>query len=273
MKYKLIACDMDETLLNDEKHVSPENHNAIKKVCELGVKFVLASGRGYTDIQNVARTLNLADKHGEYTISFNGGVITENKDNKILFKQGITFEQTNTLFKIGLGYDVGFHIYTLDKVYIYRATQEELDYMTGRLDNCIVLPEPNIDFLKDETIIKILFQNNDRQYLETIEREMTRETLSQFSISYSGNRYIEFNSQGVSKGNALLQLAKMLGINQDEMISIGDNNNDISMLEVAGLGIAVANATTDAKEAAKVVSEYTNNQSAIAQVIEQYVLN
>ena len=145
--------------------------------------------------------------------------------------------------------------------------------MTGRLDNCIVLPEPNIDFLKDETIIKILFQNNDRQYLETIEREMTKETLSQFSISYSGNRYIEFNSQGVSKGNALLQLAKELGINQDEMISIGDNNNDISMLEVAGLGIAVANATTDAKEAAKVVSEYTNNQSAIAQVIEQYVLN
>lgn len=272
MKYKLIACDMDETLLNDDKEVSQQNYDAITQARELGVKFVLASGRGFMNIQETAKRLNIHNQSNEYIISFNGGVITENKDNKILLQQGITFEQVNELFKIGLGYDVGFHIYTLDTVYIYRISDEERDYMTGRLDNCINLTEPNLDFLANQVIMKILFQNDDRHYLEKIAQAIPKDVLSTFTISYSGNRYIEFNQQGVSKGDALIKLAEQLNIKREEIIAIGDNNNDISMLKAAGLSIAVANATNDAKIAAKVVSHYNNNQSAVAQIIDQYVL-
>lgn len=272
MKYKLIACDMDETLLNDEKDVSPQNHEAITKACQLGVKFVLASGRGFMNMQDVAKTLNLSNEPNEYTISFNGGVITENKDNNILLKQGLSFEQAQALFNLGLGYNVGFHIYTLDTVYIYRISDEERDYMTGRLNNCINFTEPSIDFLAEQSIMKIIFQNDDRHYLEMIERAIPSDLLSTFSITYSGNRYIEFNRHGVSKGDALIKLANQLNIKPAEILSIGDNNNDISMIKAAGLGIAVANAAPDAKAAANVVSDYDNNQSAIAHIIEQYIL-
>lgn len=270
MKYKLIACDMDETLLNDDKQISKENYEAIKKVRDLGVKFVLASGRGFIDIQNTAKLLNLYDKENEYIISFNGGVITENKANKLLSVEGITFEQTKALFNLGLDYNVGFHIYTIEEVYTYRISKEEHDYMKGRLDRCIALSKPDLDFLKNQQIMKVIFQNDDRNYLEKIEQEIPASIMSQFTISYSGNRYIEFNQQGVSKGSGLNKLIKQLNITSEETIAIGDNNNDISMIKAAGLGIAVANATTDTKAVANKICQFTNNQSAIAHIIEQY---
>lgn len=273
MKFKLIVCDVDETLLNDQKEVSTMNYEAIQHARDLGVKFVLASGRGFTNLQTVADVLNIKDTVNEYTISFNGGVTTENKDNKILSVNGLNFTQLKQLFEIGLSYDVGFHIYTLTHVYFYHINEDERNYVHGRLNGYVELTNSNIDFLKNESVIKILFHNNDRDYLHSIEKSLPVELLSQFSISYSANRYLEFNQQGVSKGIALLNLAKKLNIEPAEVIAIGDNNNDISMLKIAGLGIAVANATPDAKASAREICEVSNNQSAIAHIINKYIIN
>ena len=116
MKYKLIASDMDETLLNDHHEICQRNIDLIMKAKEKGVKFVPATGRGYAAIQRDLKTLGLYDKESEYVISFNGGALTENKDNRILFFQGLSFEKTKEIFEFGLKQDVCIHIYTKDKL-------------------------------------------------------------------------------------------------------------------------------------------------------------
>lgn len=264
--YRLIACDMDETLLDKNAQVSKENQAVVRRLREQGVKFVLASGRGFLSMKGIAKILSLYDMQNEYTISFNGGVITENKDNRVISSNGISFTQMIALFYIGLQHDVGIHIYTIDNVYMYGINEDEKEYIKGRLDGYVTLSDTNVNFLSDHTIIKVLFHHCDRQYLESIKARISSDILSQFSICYSANRYLEFNQKGVSKGAALLKLMEKLNIKPENVMAIGDNDNDISMLKKAGLGIAVGNAIAEAKAAADYVCQATHEESVMVEI-------
>lgn len=269
--YKLIACDLDETLLTSENIVSPDNIEAIQKADELGVKFVLATGRGYRTVQGTLQEIGLHNKEEEYVISFNGGAITENKDNRLLHLEGITFELASELYKRGVDYDVCMHVYTKDDVYVYNLVEAERKHLEAKMDT-IEIFDKDIDFLKDEQIIKILYMNTDRAYLNQIEKEIKGIT-DEVEISYSSNRYLEFNKNGVNKGAALRFLAEHLGIDLSETIAIGDNFNDLSMLETAGLAVGVQNMVPDLKNKMDYVTEATHNDHAIAEVIEKFILS
>ncbi|ERT50299.1 HAD family hydrolase [Enterococcus faecium] len=132
--YKLIACDLDETLLTSDSKISKENVEAIHKAKILGVKFVLATGRGYEDVQNILKEIDLHDKEDEYVISFNGGAVTENKNNKLLYYQGISFEFADYLYRKGLEYDVCIHVYTKDDVFVYNIDEEEREHLEKRIE-------------------------------------------------------------------------------------------------------------------------------------------
>ena len=153
--YKLIASDMDETLLNDQHKICQRNVELIMKAKEKGVKFVPATGRGFMSIQ----TLGLYDEIGEYVISFNGGALTENKDNQLLSFEGLSFEKTKEIFEYGLNCDVCQHIYTKDKVYVFNLSESEAERIKNQKVECIIMEENNMDFLRDEPIAKILYQN------------------------------------------------------------------------------------------------------------------
>lgn len=269
--YKIIVSDLDETLLNDDKKVSIKNRELINKAREMGVKFVPASGRGYASIQGTLEELGLKDMEDEYTISFNSGVITENKDNKILSLDGLDYERVNELFKKGLEFeDLCIHIYTKDKVYVFNFLEEEKKYLDGRME-VIEFTEPNIEFLKNEDIIKILFMNTDHNYLKSIAKEIKNP--EDLEISYSANRYLEFNKKGVNKGSGLKKLTQLLGVDIKDTIAIGDNFNDLSMLELAGLSIGVNNMVDSLKDKVNYITQATNNEDAVAEVIEKFILN
>ena len=123
--YKLIASDMDETLLNDDHEICQRNIDLILKAKQKGVKFVPATGRGYMSIQRDLKLLNLYDEVGEYVISFNGGALTENKNNRMMFFDGLSFEKTKEIFEFGLNCDVCQHVYTQDKVYVFNLSESE----------------------------------------------------------------------------------------------------------------------------------------------------
>ena len=125
--YKLIASDMDETLLNDQHKICQRNVDLIMKAKEKGVKFVPTTGRGFMSIQHDLKTLGLYDEIGEYVISFNGGALTENKDNQLLSFEGLSFEKTKEIFEYGLNCDVCQHIYTKDKVYVFNLSESEAE--------------------------------------------------------------------------------------------------------------------------------------------------
>lgn len=268
--YKLIASDLDETLLRKDKSVNPIDLEAIKEFEKAGGIFVCSTGRPFWSTTPTLKALGQYKKKGCYVLSFNGGAITENEHDEMLHFDGITFEQAEALFKRGLEFDVCQHVYTKDKVWAYNVNDGERDYVNGRME-ITEFNETNIDFIKGQPIAKCLYQNTNYEYLRMIS-EKVADITGDLDVSYSSNRYIEFNKKGVNKGTGLKILADMLGIDIKDTIAVGDNFNDLAMIQAAGLGIGVANTVADMKPLCPLLTKKTCEEGAIAEVIYEYAL-
>lgn len=269
--YKLIACDLDETLLSTDNTVSEKNRAAIKKADELGVKIIIATGRGIVNVANTIDAIGFTEKEDEYVISFNGGAVTETKDTKFLYTDGITYDFASELYKRGLNYDVCVQIFTKKDIFVYNYTDEERANLEPEIQVTEIF-EDNIDFLKETEIIKVIFMNSDRHYLEKIEKDF-KDILMDSDVSYSSNRYLEFNNKGVNKGAALQFIADRLGIAMSETMAIGDNYNDWSMFKVAGLSVGVQNMVEELKGEVDYITKANNDEDAVAEIIEKFILN
>lgn len=268
--YRLIACDLDETLLNDSHEVSKEDIRTIERMGKMGIKFVLASGRGFNSMFPLLKQLKLYEKAGEYVISFNGAVITENRNSHIMSFNGLDFEKARELYKYGLFKGLCTHLYTLDHVFIYNYYDEEKAYVGGRMPIIEYFEEDVLEF-RNTPIAKVLFMETDLSRLHAIDRGMGS-LLEDIDVSYSSNRYIEFNRKGISKGNSLVHLAELLGMDISETVAVGDNLNDLSMISAAGLGVAVMNATDAVKAMSDVVLDCSNNESPITELFNKYIV-
>ncbi len=270
--YKIIVCDLDETLISRDRTISPENVKAIKAATKAGVKFVPATGRGYNSVHNTLQELGLDQQPGQYTISYNGGAITENKDEKLLYFQGITFEEAEAIYQRGLQYDhICIHIYTPDQVWVRNFYPEEVEYLASR-QPCTEIFSDDIEFLRGKEIVKAIYMNTDYDYLKRIEGEIADLT-GNMDVSYSSNRYMEINRKGVSKGSGLQRLCDILHVDIKDTIAIGDNFNDLSMIKAAGLGVGVANTIEQMKKECDVITENDCDHSAVAEVINQFIFN
>lgn len=273
MKYKMLVSDLDETLLNDNGTINEKNVAAIKAASAIGFKFVPNTGRSYLSVQSLLKKLDLYDQAGQFVISYNGAAIIENKGNQLVLTQEMPFSLAKAVLDAGLvDATVDAHIYTVEKLYIYNLSDSDRQYMTERQVPYQIITEADITFLAKEPIMKVIFESADAKVREQIKAAVLAAVGNQVTATFSSNRYVEFNKQGVNKGAATLRLAQQLGIQASEVMAIGDNNNDIAMIEAAGLGIAVANAISTVKDIANLVTERTNNEGAIAEVLEQYVL-
>ena len=274
--YRLIACDLDETLLDDEHRIPERVRRAIAAARERGARFVPATGRPYESVDDTLADLGLLDEPGEYVISFNGGVITENADTAHpLTTCSLAPEVAEALYQAGIERGLCIHVYTLEHVYLYNYWPEERSYIEGRM-NIVKTNEQTLDFVEKngEVVVKILFMSLDMDELRRTERELAASGLTEgLDVVYSSNRYLEFNAPGINKGAGLLALAERLGIAPEETMAIGDNSNDVPMLRAAGLGVAVANASAEALAAADYVCEADNNAGGVAEAIERFVLN
>lgn len=268
--YRLITCDLDETLLNSQRQVSERNRQAIAAAKEKGVYFVPTTGRGYRSIEPTLTELQALNQKEHYMIGFNGGIIMENYGAKLLDSTAMDFQMIQALFEIGKDLNVAIHVNTFEMSYIYNAS-EMLDFYNNSPQHHL-LAVPDISNLKNQTCYKIIFQNSDVAYLRSLEELIPADLKAQLDISYSSNRYMEFNPLGVTKGAALKKLAQHLDVPLDQTIAIGDNINDLSMLETAALGVAVANAVPEVKKLATFTTTADHNQSAIAEMIEKFIL-
>ena len=161
------------------------------------------------------------------------------------------------------------HAYTRDTVYVYNFTPSERDYVSGRME-VQEIDEMSIDFLRGEDIVKVLFMNESENYRKKMQRDFA-DISAGCEVSFSSNRYIEFNALGVNKGRGLTILAEKLGVNIEDTIAIGDNFNDLAMIKAAGLGIGVANSAEGIKPYCRYITRTTNNESAIAEVIDRFI--
>lgn len=275
MVYKMLVSDLDETLLNDDGTVHEANLAAIKQAVAAGFKFVPNTGRSFKSVQELLKTLGLYDQAGQYVISYNGAAIVENKDNQVLLTRGMDLALAEKIFKAGLVNEtVDVHVYTVDTLFIYNISPTDKQYMAERGVPYELMATDDLSFLANEQpVMKVIFEHPDEAV-----REQIRDTViaavgaDQVEATFSSSRYVEFNKKGVDKGSASLLLGEKLGIARDEIIAAGDNNNDLKMLTAVGLGVSVANGIPAIKEAADVVTSKTNNEGAIAEILEKYVL-
>ena len=269
--YKIIACDMDETLLRRDKTISDEDKKNIAKLKEYGVKFVPASGRGYMSIDAQLKELGTFDAADEYVISFNGGAVTENKNHKLLHFQGIPFELAEEFYRRGLNYDVCIHVYTKDMVYAYNFFKNEKNYVAGRMEVKEIF-DKDIKFLQGQEIVKCLYANTNQDYLRKIADEL-KDITGDVDVSYSSNRYLEFNQRGVNKGSGLRKLAEILKVDIKDTIAIGDNFNDLTMIQDAGLGVGVANVAEGMRGECDYICENDCDNSAVSEVIKKFIFS
>ena len=273
-KYKLVVSDLDGTLLVNS-HLPEFNLNSIKKIREKGVKFCIATGRTIHSTRYILKELDSYNKENEYSILFNGAIIIENKDNKLLYFKEIEYDISNKIFEIGKKYNVMLLLYTIDTCYVWKSFENEVKRQEKYEEKLTFMTDLNIDFIKEKKIpvTKIVFCSENNKYLLEIKNELDKIFNKEISISFSSDVYLEINSNNVSKGIALEWLSNYLKINISETIAIGDNNNDLSMIEKAGLGICVQNSSDNIKNKAKYVTEKKCEEGAVKEVLDKFILN
>ena len=272
-KYKLVVSDLDGTLLSNF-HVPNSNKSSIQRIREKGIKFCIATGRTIQSTKNILKEIGTYNEENEYSILFNGCVIIENKNNKVLFFKGIDFEISNKLFEIGKKYDVMLLVYSIDNCFVWKSYEKEIERQKSYEELLTFMDDLNINFIKEKNIqiTKIVFVNEDHNYLLKIKEELDKIFGNEISISTSANMYLEINAKNVNKGNALEWLANYLKIDMKETIAIGDNSNDIFMIEKAGIGVCVKNGIDIIKNKANYVTEKTNDEGAVKEVLDKFVL-
>ncbi|MBF7115856.1 HAD family phosphatase [Pediococcus pentosaceus] len=269
---KLIVSDLDETLVGPDGNVSEENIEAIKKATQKGVKFVPNTGRGFESVQPLLETLGLKGKANEFVISYNGGVIVENQNFDVIQANAFSFEQATQIFDITKQHlENSTHIYTLNDVYVFNEVEEDNEYIRSRGVRTIRFEHDNLDTLKDEPIFKIITMNPDFNKRKQIKAEVLDKVNFDVNATFSSDRYTEFNLKGVDKGQATLELGRHLGIKTDEIMALGDNNNDVAMLKSVGLPVVVSNASASAKANAKYIAK-GNYETGVAEAINKFVL-
>ena len=280
--YKLVAIDLDGTMLNNYGVVTENTQNTIKKIIAQGTEIIIASGRPIDSIKTIAKEIGSE----KYFIAGNGAIIYDIEKDEIIYKKNMTKQKVLEVIKICEENSISYNVYT-DKTILATALKHNVLYYhkenLKKEDNkktniSIVKNMKEENFLKiticDEnkivfnSIIKKLKKISDIEILEVshMSRKMIKQGTEDVPIEYY---YTEISLADVDKWNAIEFLIKKLGIKQEEVIAIGDNINDKKMIENAGLGIAMKGSTTVVTDVANDIAP-ANYEDGVARILQKY---
>jgi Cof subfamily protein (haloacid dehalogenase superfamily) len=266
MKYKMLVLDMDDTLLADDHTLSIENRDMLFKAQKLGVYVVLASGRPTKAMISCAKELQL-DVNNSYMISFNGAVITDLKQDTVVFEQSLSKKQIHDLYDYSVKSKT--HIITYINNQIVSETDSEYieieKSITGLTHNKVISFKETV---QSNAVKCILLQ--DPSYLEKVVLDLKAE-MPHLSVSMSKPFFLEVAPNGIDKAASVKIIAEKLNILQSEIIAVGNAGNDLTMIEYAGLGIWVNNVTPELRDKADFIVA-SNNNNGVAEVVQRFIL-
>ncbi|NLB80452.1 MAG: HAD family phosphatase [Clostridiaceae bacterium] len=265
MNYKLIATDVDGTLLNSNSVLTQATIQGMKDVVDKGVLFTISTGR---PAAGVAKFADILDKDMPFII-FNGAVVVMSKSGHVLYRCGLDMHLVKKIIDFGKALNTTMVIWSESNLYAFELNERVLKYKSISGVDPILIKD--IDELKDETIIKILW-NDETEKISEFQVDMQKKMGKEVNCHTSRPYYLEFVSLGASKAIALQKIEEKFGIKPDETIAIGDGYNDISMLQYAGLGVAMGNAPSEIKEIADITAP-TNDNDGVLYIIKKYILN
>lgn len=278
MKLKLIAIDIDGTLLNDASRknnciarVTSKNIAMIKKAEALGIKIVLTTGRPLKGAQQYINLLNLANHSNEYVITFNGSCI-QTTDNQILYHQHLSKNDLKVVASLVKIFPIGTFIQTPQSLYSpikqinsYGKYESKKNNLPITVKSWKYITE-NIDTVQP---MKILFLD-DKAKLDYFNNQITDEIKQKFNVMRTEDYSLDFLNKNADKGIALKILANHLHISSSDIMAIGNADNDIGMIKYAGVGVAVKNSTPSLLKVANEVTT-SNNDNGVANAIEKYL--
>ncbi|MBQ3999904.1 MAG: HAD family hydrolase, partial [Oscillospiraceae bacterium] len=209
---------------------------------------------------------------GCYIIAFNGGTLYDSFEKKVIYRLTIPLEIVTKVFAEANKRGIHIQTYRDDKVVVEPAGDD--DIVRQYCSKIIVEHEviPDIRMLDEEPVKMLIIDMNDPAPLEEFRQWVTSWGDDVLDTFFSNDQYVEIVSKGLNKGNALLQMAEILGVDRENTISAGDAGNDLQMIEAAGLGCAMSNATDEIKAAAGYITERNNNECGVAEIIDRFIL-
>ena len=284
--YKLIAIDLDGTMLNSYGIVTEKTKKAILKAKEQGIEVIIASGRPIDSIKTIAKEIESEN----YFISGNGAILYDIKNNEIIYENILNKNKALEIIKICEENSIYYNLYTEKQIIAKSLNYNVLYYHKENLNKDeknkthINIVENIYDYIQNhnEKIVKITICDNNKTIFNSImkklkevneievlevshmSRKIIRQGTEDVPIEYY---YTEISAKDVDKWNAIKILAEKLNINSEEIVCIGDNINDKKMIEKSALGIAMKGSTPDIIKIAKCITE-TNDNDGVAMVLE-----
>ena len=264
--YKLIALDMDETLLQPDKTISKIDKEALIKAQELGIYVVLATGRPIFGIKRFLDELNVTDG---YAVCFNGAEVNKVNSDEVIYNQKLNGDDLHYLVDLSKKLNVNMHGFDKRGCFSEKMSKyTELEITLNHIDLNLVKYS---DFESDHEIIKMMYID-EPDYLSNVIKQLPKDAYERFNIVQSAPFFLEFLNPKADKWYAIDALAKHLGIKNEEIMTFGDAHNDYLMVKNAGLGVAMGNAIEELKKVAKFVTK-PNYENGVAYALNKFVFN
>lgn len=263
---KLIAMDIDNTITSYKNLIPKRNIVAIRNACKQGIKIVLASGRPENSILKVAHRLGI--ENDCYVISFNGSRIRKLSSDRILFNANLSKDEFCELRQLAKQENIFMHTYKDNTILTEKNnfySKFESRIIRFKIEEVKNLPEK----INGTDILKVLLLESPKKLRKAAEHIIPK-IQDRMSASFSAPFFLDISASGADKGTSLKKLAEYLGINRENIIAFGDNFNDKTMIEYAGIGVVMGNACTQMKEIADVVAPPCYF-AGFAKVLEKYL--
>ena len=269
MKYKLLVLDVDGTLLNDEREISKRTLAALLKVQQMGVRIVLASGRPTYGLMPLAKTLELGN-YGGFVLSYNGCQIIKAQNGEILFERRINPEMLPYLEKKAR--KNGFAIFTYhDDTLITDSPDNEYIKNEALINNLKIIREDEFSTAIDFAPCKCMLVSDKEKALIGLEQHWEKRLAGTLDAFRSEPYFLEVVPCGVNKANTLGALLEHLGVTREEVIAVGDGVCDVTMLQLAGMGVAMGHSQDSVKVCADYVTA-SNEEDGVALAVEKLIL-
>ena len=265
---KLIALDLDGTLTDDKKEITPHTLDALMQVQCQGVRLVLASGRPPYGMRPLAEQLHMAE-HGGILLCYNGGHVEDCATGEVYVEQQLPEEVMPMLHDLQQQSGMTLMTYYEDKIYTEHPDDEFVG-ISAYNNKMQVVGVSNFVSDAPRPLNKCLMVGpHDKQIVW--EKKIQEATSDCLYVCHSTPYFIEILPQGIDKGPSLVRLCQRLGMTTDNLMTFGDSNNDKQMLQLAGIGVAMGNAEDDIKQAADYVTD-TNNLDGVAKALRHFCL-
>ncbi|MEG1615583.1 MAG: Cof-type HAD-IIB family hydrolase [Bacteroidales bacterium] len=267
-QYKLLVLDLDGTLTNKKKEITQTTKEALRKAQEKGIKIVLASGRPTYGIVPLAEEISLAQYEG-YILSYNGGNIIDWATKRLIHEKELSLDTIPQLYDMAQSHGVDILSYIGEDIVTENTANEYVQH-EAMLNKMPLRQVESFTEVVNQPVAKCLIVG-DGEKLIPLEAKMKARFGEIMNIYRSEPFFLELMPQNIDKANSLQILLDHLGMCKEEMIACGDGYNDLSMIQFAGLGVAMANAQPEVKEAANYIT-LSNEEDGVAHVINEFIL-